>query len=64
MKIRIRCKCLDILRVPKFNLIVKNFDFLSLGYSNIFNNHFAYLNVWGFQVSIEWGYIEPNRRIK
>ena len=55
MKIRVRCKVLDVFRIPEFDVCTKHFSFLSLGYSNFFGSHFAYLNFMGFQVSMEWG---------
>jgi len=59
MKIRMRCKTLEVFKIPgDFDMFTRSFDFLSLGYSKVLENHFAYLNFLGFQVSIEWGYGE------
>lgn len=57
MKIRFRCKTLDLLRVDsdEGDIFVRNFDFLAMGYSKVFDNYYAYLNILGFQASIEWG---------
>jgi len=55
MKIRFRCKTLDVLRITdEFDFFMRSFDFLSLGYTKFMDNHFAYLNILGFQISIEW----------
>jgi len=59
MRIRIRCKILDTFKISdEFDMFFRNFDTLSFGYSKFFENHFAYLNVLGFQIGIEWGYID------
>jgi len=55
MKVRLRCKALDVFKLTDdFYFFFRHIDFLSLGYSKFGEEHFIYLSVLGFQVSVEW----------
>ena len=59
MKIRVRCKALDFFKVTdRVEIYHKSFDFLSMGYSRFYTTHFLSIDILGFQVGIEWGYVE------